>query len=117
MPTLVAAPHPYPTCVLICVRDSDDGVHPNNDATIDSLQDYGLGSSVWGSDQEQAHRVGLKLEAGMTWINDHMSGGEQFPFGGIKGSGVGVEGGGQLGLKEFVDIKALKVPKPKPAKK
>ena len=78
--------------------------------------DYGLGSSVWGSDQEQARAVGLKLEAGMTWINDHMSGGEQFPFGGIKGSGIGVEGGGQLGLKEFVDIKAVKVPKLKPAK-
>ena len=47
----------------------------------------------------------------MRGVNAHPGGGPGTPFGGIKQSGIGVEGGGQLGLKEFVDVTTLRVAK------
>jgi len=44
-------------------------------------------------------------------VNAHPGGGPGTPFGGVKQSGIGVEGGGQLGLKEFVDVTTLRVAK------
>ena len=44
-------------------------------------------------------------------MNAHPGGGPGTPFGGVKQSGIGVEGGGQLGLKEFVDVTTLRVAK------
>jgi acyl-CoA reductase-like NAD-dependent aldehyde dehydrogenase len=37
---------------------------------------YGLGSSVWGPDASEAARVGMGVEAGMTWINTHINSSE-----------------------------------------
>ena len=72
---------------------------------------YGLGGSVWGPDAEKAAEVALELESGMSWVNQHLSGNEQAPFGGVKSSGVGREGGGIIGLSEFVETKSLYVRK------
>uniref|UniRef100_A0A7S4SP01 Aldehyde dehydrogenase domain-containing protein n=1 Tax=Alexandrium monilatum TaxID=311494 RepID=A0A7S4SP01_9DINO len=72
--------------------------------------EYGLGGSVWGDDLEEASKVALRLESGMTWINDHLSLSESAPFGGVKSSGVGRERGGKVGLLEFVESKSLYVP-------
>ena len=47
----------------------------------------------------------------MRGVNAHPGGGPGTPFGGVKQSGIGVEGGGQLGLKEFVDVTTLRVAK------
>lgn len=44
-------------------------------------------------------------------MNAHPGGGPGTPFGGVKQSGIGVEGGGQLGLKEFVDVTTLRIAK------
>eukprot|EP00944_MAST-04C_sp_MAST-4C-sp1_P000976 g976.t1 len=73
--------------------------------------EYGLGGSVWGPDAEKAAEVAVKLESGMSWVNQHITGNENAPFGGVKSSGIGREGGGAIGLKEFVDIKSLYVKK------
>lgn len=53
----------------------------------------GLGASVWGADAAQARAVALRLQAGTVWINQHGSIHPMVPFGGIKGSGWGVEFG------------------------
>jgi len=72
--------------------------------------EFGLGGSVWGDDPEEASKVALRLESGMTWVNDHLSPSESAPFGGVKSSGVGRERGGKVGLLEFVESKSLYVP-------
>lgn len=55
--------------------------------------DVGLGASVWSSDMEQARAVAQRLEAGTVWINQHGTIHPMVPFGGVKGSGWGVEFG------------------------
>jgi len=54
---------------------------------------YGLGASVWTSDIKRAHRFGGKIEAGMVWINTWFLRDLRTPFGGMKHSGIGREGG------------------------
>lgn len=70
----------------------------------------GLGASVWGSDLEEARRVASQIEAGTVWINQHGQVAPNAPFGGIKGSGVGVEFG-QEGLEANTDIKIYNMSK------
>ena len=55
--------------------------------------EYGLAASVWTSDLQRAHRVGHALETGMVWVNTWLLRDLRVPFGGMKNSGVGREGG------------------------
>jgi len=54
---------------------------------------YGLAGSVWTSDLERGKRVSEAMETGMVWINTWLHRDLRVPFGGIKDSGVGREGG------------------------
>ncbi len=54
---------------------------------------YGLSASVWTNDLKRAHRVAEKVEAGIVWINCWLVRDLRTPFGGVKQSGVGREGG------------------------
>lgn len=55
--------------------------------------EYGLASYVWTNDIARAHNVAGQIEAGMVWINSHNVRDLRTPFGGVKGSGLGHEGG------------------------
>lgn len=54
---------------------------------------YGLASMVWTSNLSRAHRVAEKIQAGIVWVNCWMLRDLRTPFGGVKQSGVGREGG------------------------
>ncbi len=54
---------------------------------------YGLAASVWSSDAERAKHIAEALDTGMVWINDWLVRDLRVPFGGMKQSGVGREGG------------------------
>jgi len=54
---------------------------------------YGLAAYLWTSDLRRAHRVASLVEAGMTWVNSHNVRDLRTPFGGVKSSGLGREGG------------------------
>lgn len=65
---------------------------------------YGLASSIWTTDLKRAHRVAEKIEAGIVWINCWLLRDLRTPFGGVKASGVGREGGWEA-MRFFTEAK------------
>ena len=65
---------------------------------------YGLAASVWTSNLKTAHSVSAQLKMGIVWINCWMIRDLRTPFGGVKDSGVGREGGWEA-LKFFTETK------------
>jgi len=55
--------------------------------------EYGLAATIWTSDLSKAHRLGNEVESGIIWINCWLLRDLRTPFGGIKNSGIGREGG------------------------
>ncbi|MBC7884461.1 MAG: aldehyde dehydrogenase [Saprospiraceae bacterium] len=55
--------------------------------------DYGLSATIWTQNLNRAHRLAEKLESGIVWINCWLVRDLRTPFGGVKNSGVGREGG------------------------
>merc|ERR1712032_1827 len=69
---------------------------------------HGLGASVWGTDVKEAAAVASRLQSGSIWINTHLGSGLDIeaPFGGVKESGIGKEGGSKKeSFKAFCDEK------------
>ncbi len=54
---------------------------------------YGLAASVWTQDLKRGHRIAQGIESGIVWVNTWMLRDLRTPFGGVKESGVGREGG------------------------
>ncbi len=65
---------------------------------------YGLASTVWTSNLNRAHKVAAELHTGIVWINTWLLRDLRTPFGGVKQSGVGREGGFEA-LRFFTEPK------------
>jgi len=55
--------------------------------------DYGLAGSVWTGDADRGHRFAQRIDSGIVWVNTWLNRDLRTPFGGVKQSGVGREGG------------------------
>jgi 5-carboxymethyl-2-hydroxymuconic-semialdehyde dehydrogenase len=69
---------------------------------------YGLAAYVWTNDLRRGHRLANKIETGMLWLNSHNVRDLRTPFGGVKQSGLGREGG-QHSLDFYTDTTIVHV--------
>ena len=78
----------------------------NEDQALQYANDvkYGLSSTLWTSDLDRTMRLSKKLEAGIVWVNTWLNRDLRTPFGGVKESGVGREGGFEA-LRFFTEAK------------
>jgi betaine-aldehyde dehydrogenase len=68
--------------------------------------DYGLGSGLWTSNLQRAHRFARDLHAGMVWINSYKRVNPGSPFGGVGQSGYGREMGFDA-MREYTQVKSV----------
>ncbi len=71
---------------------------------------YGLSATIWTTDINKANRVANKIDAGVLWINCWLVRDLRTPFGGMKQSGMGREGGNEA-LRFFTEAKNVCVKK------
>ncbi|MFC7703710.1 5-carboxymethyl-2-hydroxymuconate semialdehyde dehydrogenase [Plastorhodobacter daqingensis] len=76
-----------PVLTAIRFRDEDEALALANDV------DYGLAAYLWTQDLDRAIRMTDRLEAGMMWVNSENIRHLPTPFGGVKASGIGRDGG------------------------
>ena len=76
-----------PVATLLPFDGADEAVRLANSTR------YGLAASLWTRDLSRAHRVGAQLHSGIVWVNCWMLRDLRTPFGGVKESGLGREGG------------------------
>jgi aminomuconate-semialdehyde/2-hydroxymuconate-6-semialdehyde dehydrogenase len=69
-----------------------------------NASNYGLASTIWTQDISRANRVALNINTGIVWINCWLLRDLRTPFGGMKNSGVGREGGWEA-LRFFTETK------------
>ncbi|MGW0591080.1 aldehyde dehydrogenase family protein [Streptosporangium sp. NPDC002607] len=95
-----------PTLPVIGYDSLGEAVAMANDS------EFGLGSSVWSSDVDQAVALARRIEAGMTWINTHGGPGidGRAPWGGVKQSSVGRGGANRAGLEGFTEGHVITLP-------
>ncbi len=72
-----------PVITITSVQDDEEAIRLANDS------EYGLASSIWTKDVGKALEISKKIQAGVTWINDHLPIISEGPHGGVKGSGFG----------------------------
>ncbi|AZS50162.1 5-carboxymethyl-2-hydroxymuconate semialdehyde dehydrogenase [Entomomonas moraniae] len=87
-----------PVVCLMKFKDETEGLKLANDV------EYGLASYIWTQDIGKAHRVARGIEAGMVFINSQNVRDLRQPFGGVKASGTGREGG-NYSFEVFTEIK------------
>jgi succinate-semialdehyde dehydrogenase/glutarate-semialdehyde dehydrogenase len=69
---------------------------------------YGLAAYIFTEDMGRAIRVSERLETGMVGVNDIRIGAAEAPFGGVKESGIGREGGRE-GMEEYLETKLVAI--------
>lgn len=91
-----------PVLVVLPFRNEAEVVRLANDTR------YGLVAYLWTKDSSRAHRLGAAVEAGMVWINSQNVRDLRTPFGGMKDSGIGREGG-HYSFDFYTELKTVHV--------
>jgi len=93
-----------PVAPIIPFDDDEDAVSIANDT------EWGLVGYLFTRDLDRAFRLSDRLEVGMVGLNAGLVSNPAAPFGGVKQSGLGREGG-RIGIDEFLEYKYLSVPR------
>ncbi|MGO4533670.1 NAD-dependent succinate-semialdehyde dehydrogenase [Leifsonia sp. 2MCAF36] len=93
-----------PVAPIIPFDDDDDAVSIANDT------EWGLVGYLFTQDLDRAFRLSDRLEVGMVGLNAGLVSNPAAPFGGVKQSGLGREGG-RVGIDEFLEYKYLSMPR------
>ncbi|MGH2858953.1 MAG: aldehyde dehydrogenase family protein, partial [Solirubrobacteraceae bacterium] len=91
-----------PVLVAMAFDDEADAIRLAN------ATQYGLAAYVWTNDIRRAHRVAHAIDTGMCWINSQNVRDLRTPFGGVKSSGIGREGG-DYAFEFYCDLEAVQV--------
>ena len=89
-----------PVLPVMTIPDLETAIREANNSR------YGLGASVWTKDLGTSRRVFDELNAGIIWVNRHLTVPPEVPFGGINESGIGRENG-QHALDNYSQTKTL----------
>jgi aminomuconate-semialdehyde/2-hydroxymuconate-6-semialdehyde dehydrogenase len=92
-----------PVATILPFDDRDEAIAIANDSS------YGLAGYIWTGSQDTAHYVSHRLQTGMIWINSGFDRDLRQPFGGMKASGLGREGGG-LSREFFTETRFASFP-------
>jgi len=91
-----------PVLSVIRVKNYEEALHAANSVR------FGLTSSIYTTDSNKIFDFIDKIETGMTHVNSPTVGGEaQMPFGGMKGTGVGLREMGRVAVDFYTEIKAV----------
>ncbi|MFC9057199.1 NAD-dependent succinate-semialdehyde dehydrogenase [Streptomyces sp. NPDC057074] len=93
-----------PVAPVVPFDTEDEAVHMANDTP------WGLAGYLFTQDVDRGFRVGEALEVGMVGLNTGIVSNPAAPFGGVKASGLGREGG-SVGIDEFLEYKYMAVPR------
>ena len=91
-----------PALPVMAYKNVDDAIRRANDTH------FGLGASIWTKDPERGAALATTIESGTVWVNTHQDGVPGQPFGSMKWSGNGAEGG-LWGLLGFTDLQVVHV--------
>ena len=91
-----------PVAPIVPFTEESDAIRHANDTP------FGLAAYLWTRDLSRAFRVAEALDYGIVGVNDGLPSTAQAPFGGMKMSGVGREGG-LWGIEEYLDVKYMSI--------
>jgi len=89
-----------PVVTIMPFDTEEEGIAIANDVK------YGLAATIFTQDLKRAHRVARKIRAGIVWVNCWFVRDLRTPFGGMRESGIGREGG-RLSLEFYSELKNI----------